>query len=226
MAACKVVGQVLAVFTSWEIKPPGWRYTGAGREGAQMAWANLVAAAGGEARFLTGPGEVGEMSYWEAPGATNEWYTPPYIFKALGERFDLDVAHPATRDPITPCDCFLSGGSLHRPWFGFVWMNPPFGGRNGLVPWLDKFMAHGDGIALVPDRTSAPWWQAAATQADAILFVAGKIRFLRPDGTEGVSPSNGTCLMAKGDRAVAALQRSGLGLVLTRPSLSVTVRQP
>lgn len=55
----EMVGQMLAVFTSWEIKPPGWRYTGAGREGAQMAWANLVAAAGGEARFLTGPGEVG-----------------------------------------------------------------------------------------------------------------------------------------------------------------------
>lgn len=53
-----MVGQMLAVFTSWEIKPPGWRYTGTGREGAQMAWANLVAAAGGEARFLTGPGEV------------------------------------------------------------------------------------------------------------------------------------------------------------------------
>jgi hypothetical protein len=38
-------------------------------------------------------------------------------------------------------------------------MNPPFGGRNGLAPWLDKFFANGNGIALTPDRTSAPWWQ-------------------------------------------------------------------
>jgi hypothetical protein len=27
-------------------------------------------------------------------GATNEWYTPPYVFEELGVRFDVDVAHP------------------------------------------------------------------------------------------------------------------------------------
>lgn len=54
----EMVGQVLAVFTSWEIKPPGWRYTGRGREAAQMAWANLVRAGGGEARFITDDSEV------------------------------------------------------------------------------------------------------------------------------------------------------------------------
>lgn len=95
-------------------------------------------------------------------------------------------------------------------------MNPPFGGRNGLVPWLDKFFDHGNGIALTPDRTSAPWWQAAARRADAMLFVDGKIRFMRPDGSVGVSPSNGTCLFASGNKGVEALQMAsarGLGFM-------------
>ena len=41
-------------------------------------------------------------------------------------------------------------------WAGFVWMNAPFGARNGLEPWLAKFFAHNNGIALVPDRTRWP----------------------------------------------------------------------
>lgn len=97
------------------------------------------------------------MAYWDSPGASDEWYTPPNVFAALGCRFDMDVAAPVNRSGIhVPADQFLSSDSLTTPWAGFVWMNPPFGGRGGLAPWLDRFIAHGDGIALVPDRTSAP----------------------------------------------------------------------
>lgn len=78
------------------------------------------------------------MSYWEASGKNNEWYTPQYIFDAMGCRFDLDVAHPEIETKV-PCENYYSSGSLEKEWQGFVWMNPPFGGRNGLVPWLDKF---------------------------------------------------------------------------------------
>ncbi len=154
------------------------------------------------------------MSHWETPGASNEWYTPRYVFDALDCRFDLDVAHPFGCETHVPAERFLSADSLESEWSGFVWMNPPFGGRNALTPWLDKFFAHGNGIALVPDRTSAPWFWDAWRQASAVLFTR-KIRFLRPDGSEGVSPSNGTCLMAAGRRGRNALlraERQGLGI--------------
>ena len=157
------------------------------------------------------------MSHWEpSVGASNEWYTPAYVFDALGCTFDLDVAHPASLSTHVPCRAIISERSLEAEWSGFVWMNPPFGGRNGLEPWLDKFFSHCDGIALTPDRTSAPWWQAAAKRADAMLMVDGKIRFQRPDGTTGDSPSNGTTLFAAGFKGVCALERAarnGLGIL-------------
>lgn len=85
--------------------------------------------------------------------------------------------------------------------------NPPFGGRNGLEPWLEKFFEHGNGIALTPDRTSAPWFQKWAPLAMSLLFLP-KVRFLRPDGTEGKSPSTGTALWAAGLKGHAALKRA------------------
>lgn len=150
-------------------------------------------------------------------GATDEWYTPPHVFDALGCGFDTDVASPgAAITHWIPADQFITANSLQEKWFGFVWMNPPFGGRNGLVPWLARFFEHSHGIALVPDRTSAPWWQAFAPKADAMLFVAPKLKFIGADGKPGRSPAQGTTLLALGDTAVDALlraQKNGLGLV-------------
>ena len=161
------------------------------------------------------------MNYYAMPGRSDEWYTPKYIFDAMGMAFDLDVAAPAVGAALLdiPTRQFLTSNSLTQPWSGFVWMNPPFGGRNGLVPWLDKFFAHGNGVCLVPDRTSAPWWQDAARRASAVLFIAGKVKFIRPDGTEGKSPGDGTCLMAAGRRGLEALDnahRAGLGYLASK----------
>lgn len=150
-------------------------------------------------------------------GATDEWYTPPHVFQALGCSFSQDVASPGQyKTPWIPADDFLVFGGLERGWRGFVWMNAPFGGRNGLVPWLDKFFRHGNGIALVPDRTSAPWWQQFAPRADLALFVAKKIKFIGADGEPGKSPAQGTTLLASGAEAIEALRKAqftGLGCV-------------
>ena len=148
------------------------------------------------------------MSSWEATGQSDEWYTPAFVFDALGEWFDLDAAAPPDGPRHVPCGAWLHSDALSLPWRGFVWLNPPFGGRNALAPWLDRFFAHGNGIALTPDRTSAPWWQDAAQRADAILLTRGKIKFERPDGSIGKSPGSGVTLWAAGPRAVSALSRA------------------
>jgi len=159
-------------------------------------------------------------------GATDEWYTPPHVFDALGCRFDLDVASPGMMvTPWIPADGFITYRSLERGWSGFVWMNPPFGARNGIVPWLEKFFEHGNGIALTPDRTSAPWWQRFASQADAILFISPKLKFIGASGQPGTSPAQGTTLLAAGRKASRALFQAadrGLG-IFTVPAPSYTL---
>lgn len=154
----------------------------------------------------------------ESVGKTDEWYTPRHVFDALGCRYAMDVAAPEDRRFVcTPTSRWITSDSLDRDWEGFIWMNPPFGGRNGLVPWLEKFFAHGNGIALVPDRTSAPWWNTYARKADSVLFVSPKLKFIDINGEPGESPAQGTTLLSSGELAIDALnmaQSRGLGLIL------------
>ena len=156
------------------------------------------------------------MSAYERAGESDEWYTPAYVFEALGVRFDQDVASPEDRTHISvPADRFITADSLSRDWAGFVWMNPPFGHQSTKWAWLTKFFDHGNGIALTPDRTSAPWFREAWERADAAMFTP-KIKFIRPDGSVGISPGTGTCLWAAGPRGIAALQnaaRNRLGVM-------------
>lgn len=163
------------------------------------------------------------MAAHEGKTKTDEWYTPAWIFRAMGARFDLDVAAPvSTQIPARDfCGDFCHSNSLTANWYGFVWMNPPFGGRNGYRPWAKKFIAHGNGVALAPNRTGAPWWQEFARECDSLLFVTPKIKFLRPDGSEGKSPGYGSVLMAIGSQGQLALSRAaahGAGLLTIVPS--------
>lgn len=160
------------------------------------------------------------MSYWERISKSDEWYTPKYIFDALQCEFDMDVAAPIDRTYChVPAKEFIVEDSLTKDWKGFIWMNPPFGKRNGLEPWLRKISRHRHGVALVPDRTSAPWWQSAANESDALLFINHKVKFIRPNGTVGGSPSAGTVLLAYGQVAVNSLvtaEQNKLGILFKK----------
>lgn len=151
-------------------------------------------------------------------GATNEWYTPPFIFEALGVEFDLDPCSPSHDHWVPARYCYVKADDgLNRPWFGTVFMNPPFGGRNGHIPWLRKFFNHGNGIALVRAYTSSGWFHEFAPQADGMLFPKGKTKFIRSDGSVGGSPSSGVVLLACGP-IKKKLKDSGLGIYLEAPS--------
>ncbi len=52
------IGKQLGVFLSREVKKPGWQYTGNARDRAQLAWIDLINFLGGDARFVTGRGEL------------------------------------------------------------------------------------------------------------------------------------------------------------------------
>lgn len=155
------------------------------------------------------------MSEWEKQGESDEWYTPPEIFKAIGLRFDLDVASPGLGHWVPAKKVFtLKDDGLKSEWSGLVFMNPPFGGRNGQVPWLEKFIEHGNGIAIVAARTSSKWFQDLVPKCDAVLFPRGKTKFHKPDGSIGKSPGSGVVIISMGEKATGALEKSGLGIFL------------
>lgn len=162
------------------------------------------------------------MGKHEASGKTDDWYTPDYVFAAMCAAFDLDVASPDDVSKIPAgawCEKHISANSLKTMWQGFIWMNPPFGGRNGYLPWAQKFVERGNGVALAPNRTGAPWCSWFLTNCDRALFVSPKIKFLRPDGTLGKSPGYGSILLSigeRGNRALHTAAANGLGVLFER----------
>lgn len=76
------------------------------------------------------------MGHWESKSKSSEHYTPKYIFDALNCEFDIDVAAPKNRSRcFVPAKKYITSGSLKKDWgVAFVWMNPPFGGRNQKTP--------------------------------------------------------------------------------------------
>lgn len=147
-------------------------------------------------------------------GESSEWYTPPTIFTALGLTFDLDPAHPGNGRCFVPARRIFTkvDDGLQQPWAGLLWLNPPFGGRRGQVPWIRRFFEHGNGVALCAARTSADWFHTVVfPNAEMLCFPAGKTKFHRPDGTIGTEPGTGIVLIGAGAVANEALRRSGLG---------------
>lgn len=140
----------------------------------------------------------------------DEWLTPPYILRALGE-FDLDPCASVTRPwPTAKKHLTAFENGLCAPWRGRVWLNPPYGKES--PKWMRRLAEHGNGTALIFARTDTaaffPWvWEYAS----AILFLKGRLHFHFTDGTQ--SPANcgaPSVLVAYGRANAEALQASGL----------------
>lgn len=144
-------------------------------------------------------------------GQSDEWLTPPPIVNSLGV-FDLDPCRPLV---IPDGFKFARRGfnsdddGLSQRWKGRVWMNPPY---SHIKQWMPRLVEHGDGIAMVFARTDVLWWNEFVwPHADAVLFLKGRPRFHRLDGSRGNSNSGGpVCLIAYGDHDSFRLEQSGL----------------
>lgn len=150
-------------------------------------------------------------------GQSDDWYTPREIFAALGLTFDLDPCSPGSHHWVPARTVYTKvDDGLSLPWSGLVFMNPPFGDRFGHVPWLRKFFAHRNGVAIIRAYTSSSWWHEEIPAAETILFPRGKTKFIRPDGSVGKSPGHGVALIGMGETSNTALRNSGLGMVWDR----------
>jgi phage N-6-adenine-methyltransferase len=143
----------------------------------------------------------------------HEWGTPATIFELLNIMFDLDPCHPQIAYSI-PIDNWCHAwytkedDGLKSPWFGRVFMNPPYG--DGIIHWMAKMHEHANGIALVFARTDVKWYRQYALQADAILYLKTRLKFIdMNDDKDEEKAKNGagagSMLVAWGDDNVAAL---------------------
>ena len=149
-------------------------------------------------------------------GNTSDWLTPPTVIAALGQ-FDLDpCAHPEQFYQTADHMIAPPANGLDAEWNGRVWLNPPYGSE--LRAWISRLAEHGDGIALVPARTEVEswFWPFIWERADAILFLRGRLWFLKPDGTTSGNAGHGSVLAAYGRRNVESLKESGLRGKLVR----------
>lgn len=136
----------------------------------------------------------------------DEWLTPPEMVQVLGP-FDLDPCSPVKRpwDTARLHYTVLDNG-LTREWKGRVWCNPPY---SQIRPWTERMAAHGNGILLVFARTDTAWFQDYVFQADALLFLRGRLRFRYSSGRAAPNPAGaGSVLAAYGAANKIALWKN------------------
>ena len=158
---------------------------------------------------------------YESPvGATVEWYTPPALFERLGIRFDLDPASPGQNAvPWVPAEYHLSSLGTHLPWFGRVWLNPPYGSE--LPTFVRRMCEHGNGLMLTAARTETRWWQMAARSADMVCFLRERLHFVRADGYQARS-SFASTLFSWGRDCNEAVDLADLGWLSKNPIAEVS----
>lgn len=114
-------------------------------------------------------------------GVTDTWLTPPHIIEALGH-FDLDPCCPPQMPWKTAETMWtIEDNGLMLPFFGRVFLNPPYGRETGI--WLEKLAVHDDGVALVFARTETEMFHRNVWErARALLFLEGRLHFHLPNG--------------------------------------------
>lgn len=120
----------------------------------------------------------------------DDWITPPWLIKraraCLGS-IDLDPASSERANMIVCASKYLTRemDALKRPWYGRVWLNPPYG--RAVRPFVEKLVAEfiscnvSSALCLVAARTDTAWFRLLGDYPKCFLW--GRIRFL--DGKTG-----------------------------------------
>lgn len=121
----------------------------------------------------------------------DRWRTPPYLLEFAAARFgafDVDLAADAS-NAIADRYFDLERSALERDWWAddaaptHGWLNPP---HSKITPWADKACEEQrlgfSTTLLLPSYTSEAWFTRLIEHAAEVIFIAGRISFLRPDG--------------------------------------------
>lgn len=153
----------------------------------------------------------------------NEWYTPARfvdLARNVMGGIDLDPASSEVANQTVKAEQFftIEDDGLQQAWAGRVWLNPPYG-KDQIAAFAEKFAAceFAEGIALVNNATETTWFQALTSEASAVCFPLGRIKFNDHTGTPRNTPLQGQAVVYSGantDRF--AEQFSAVGQVYRR----------
>jgi hypothetical protein len=154
------------------------------------------------------------------PNTTNEWYTPARYIEAARTvmgKIDLDPASCEQANYVVQASRYYSRqeDGLVQPWYGCVWLNPPYGttgvndhrgnthtGHSNIKLFVQKLLhAYKDGhieqaIVLCRADPSAYWFPPLWEYP--ICFVGGNFHFDSPRGKGTVTHRFGTCFVYLG----------------------------
>jgi len=67
---------------------------------------------------------------------------------------DAEDVPPITASPIPNCHWLLQflTAEIYPSSLIQTFLNPPYGLRNGMQKWIDRFVEHGNGVILLPIR--------------------------------------------------------------------------
>jgi site-specific DNA-methyltransferase (adenine-specific) len=117
--------------------------------------------------------------------ASVEWETPQKLYAELDREFHFDLDPCCTKKnqkcPSGFC-ADLNQDGLGEPWFGNVFMNPPYG-RGIIEKWVGKARDEVEAgrakvvVGLIHSRTDTIWFHKYVYKKTEIRFIKGRLKF-------------------------------------------------
>ena len=171
--------------------------------------------------------EIKRTAHVSHNSGQSEWYTPGEYIRAARAtmgNIDLDPASTEVANVVVRATRFYcqEEDGLEQPWFGRVWLNPPYA-QPAIGEFCSMLIASfvgGDvteACVLVNNATETQWFQELAHVASAMCFPRGRVRFWHPERVSS-APLQGQAVLYLGERPQAFTEAfSDFGLVVVRP---------
>lgn len=168
-----------------------------------VLYAQLLAAG-----YSTSNGHVSNETY--------EWYTPlAYIeaARAVMGTIDLDPASCDRAQKSVAAGKYYTAADdgLAQPWFGNVWLNPPYN-----MPAIERFTTRAmetyskgeiaQAVVLTNNATDTGWFHNLLALAGVAMLTKGRVKFWGPDGESAAGARQGQVVFYLGTNAAAFVE--------------------
>ena len=157
------------------------------------------------------------MEHFVSKSDTNEadkdlWETPKPLFDPLNEEFEFTLDACASKDNAL-CEFYLTAkdDSLTVNWTGYtVFCNPPYSNTQEFILYASS-QAKDENVTtvmLVNANTDTKWFAEAASTANEIRLITGRIGFISASGEKANGNTKGQCLIIWRGKCKSACQIS------------------